>query len=144
MTRRSARDKDAAPPPVGTRRTKRRPKYLRIELLLGRKVVDADGAHIGRLEEVVAENRSGEYVVSHFVVGRYALVDRLGGGRLSGALLRLLTRDRAYQSFLIPWDEMDLSKPRHLRCLRRKGDLSRARWPSDEVPAAGHRHARPA
>ena len=102
-------------------------RELHVELLLGRKVVDASGEVVGRIEEVVAEVEDGEPVVRHFLVGKYALIDRLGGGRLARALARLLARGRAYEGYAIPWDAIDLSDPEHPRTRVPKHELAAGR-----------------
>jgi len=49
----------------------------RVELLLGRKVRALDGAVIGRIEEMRAEREHDYYVVTEFLVGPIALIERL-------------------------------------------------------------------
>jgi hypothetical protein len=70
--------------------------------------------------------RGDECVVGEFVVGRYGLLERLGGGRLAASLLRLLTRGRGYEGYRVEWDRIDLSDPRHPRCTVRQSELQRA------------------
>ena len=84
-------------------------REIALELLLGREVRDAAGVPLGRLEEVVAEHEGGELLVRAYLVGRHALAERFGGGRLLGALARLLTGGRGYEGLIVPWDAMDLS-----------------------------------
>jgi sporulation protein YlmC with PRC-barrel domain len=104
-------------------------REVRLDLLLGRKVVDASGEVIGRLEEVVAEvrvdNHGSDHVVREFHVGKCAAAERLAGGLLGGAVLRLLTGGRGYSGYVVPWQIMDLSDPERPRVRGRKGELER-------------------
>jgi hypothetical protein len=83
---------------------------VHLELLLGRRVLDAHGQAIGRIEEVRAERRDDEWVVVEFLVGRYALFERLAASRLARALLRTSRVSRG-QPCRIGWEEIDLSDP---------------------------------
>lgn len=96
-----------------------------LERLLGRHVRDVDGASLGRLEEIVAEHEGETLVVRAFLVGRHALAERLGGGRLARALARLVTRGHGYESMVVPWDAMDLRDPERPRCTLRRADVAR-------------------
>lgn len=83
----------------------------RAELLIGRRVVDADGKVVGHLEEIIAEYVDDEYVVREFHVGAYAVFERLTGGMLRRRLLRLIGGERVYDGYVVPWQLMDLSDP---------------------------------
>ena len=111
----------------------------RVELLIGRRVVDAGGDVVGRLEEVVAEYSGGEYLVREFHVGAFAAFERLGGGLLGTALLRLLGGHRRYRGYVVPWHLMDLTDPDHPRVTVAKETLRRiddTRHPSSSVRSA--------
>jgi sporulation protein YlmC with PRC-barrel domain len=97
----------------------------RLELLIGQRVVDVNGALVGHLEEVVADYVDGEYEVREFHVGAYAMLERLGGGQLGRALLRLLGGDRVYRGYVVPWRVMDLEDPDHPRVTVEKRELRR-------------------
>lgn len=101
-------------------------RELRVEHLLGRRVLDADGASLGRIEEIVAENDGEELVVREFLVGHYGMLERLGIGRLGASLLRLLTGGRAREGARIPWHALDLADPRRPRCSLTRDALRRA------------------
>jgi len=98
---------------------------VHVELLLGRRVHDGDGAYIGRIEEIVAlDDGEGGFEVRAFLVGRQAIAERLGGGRLARSIFRLLTRGRGHDGCIVPWDAMDLSDPAHPRCTRPRATLA--------------------
>ena len=102
---------------------KDQPRELALESLLGRRVVDADGVPLGAIEEVVAEWEQGTLVVRAFMLGRHALVARVGGSRLAASLARLLLRDRGYEGLIVPWDAMDLRDPSHPVCTLRRDEV---------------------
>jgi len=97
----------------------------RAELLIGRRVVDANGEVVGRLEEIVADYVEGEYVVREFHVGALAAFERLGTGMLGRSLLRLIGGDRIYTGYAVPWRQMDLSDPEHPHVTVPKTELPR-------------------
>jgi len=102
-----------------------RANECRLELLLGRRVLDVEGKLVGRIEEVVAEYRDGEYLVREFHVGTFAVLERLGGGMLGNGLLRLIGGDRVHDGYVIPWKLMDLTDADHPRVTVAKDDLHR-------------------
>lgn len=97
----------------------------RAELLIGRRVVDANGEVVGRLEEIIADYVDEEYVVREFHVGAYAAFERLGTGMFGRSLLRLIGGDRIYRGYAVPWRQMDLSEPEHPRVTVPKAELPR-------------------
>ena len=99
---------------------------VRLELLVGRKVYDADGACVGRVEEVRAEVDGADHVVREYHVGKLAVAERLlGGGRMMRALLRHLSGHRLWTGYVVPWRDMDLSDPERPRVRRREAELKR-------------------
>ena len=101
------------------------PRELHIELMIGQRVFDPHGRVVGRLEEVLVDERDSECVVREFHVGAYAMFERLIGGPVGRSLLRLLGR-RAYSPLVIPWEMLDLSNPRRLRITRPAAELREA------------------
>ena len=91
-------------------------EQVHAELLLGEKVFAANGQPIGRLEEIRTEINKGHCFVSEFLVGSYAVLERLAAWRLGRAVLRVFGARRK-EGYRIRWDQMDLSDPRHLRLL---------------------------
>jgi sporulation protein YlmC with PRC-barrel domain len=89
---------------------------VKLELLLGRRVVDVNGVRVGHIEEVLADRDGEELLVTHFLVGRYGLFERLSIYHVGIGLLRYLgSRAQSAHPHRIPWDTMDLSDPEHPR-----------------------------
>lgn len=93
-------------------------RELRLELLLGRRVVDSAGEHVGRIEELVADAEGGECRVREYHVGSLAMLESLGG-RLARSVLRFVWPG-VHRGYAVPWEKMDLADPDHPRttCLR--------------------------
>ena len=84
-----------------------------VEHLLGRRVRDAHGKLLGRIEELRAEVIDGELVVVEYRVGPAALFDRIGAWILLLPFFKLLPlRPTEHR---IPWQRMDLGDPHHPR-----------------------------
>jgi sporulation protein YlmC with PRC-barrel domain len=97
---------------------------VRVEELIGRKIHDAAGRKIGRIEEVVAEWQGTDLVVVEVHVGPGALLERVIDLATlvphSGALQRELRHLRR-----IPWHQLDLSDPSHPVTTVRREELKR-------------------
>lgn len=79
---------------------------LRLDRLVGRRVLAANNRSIGRLEECRAEKRGSGLVISEYVIGVAGLLERLGVG------MKLLFGRRAGGGgYLARWDQIDLSDP---------------------------------
>jgi hypothetical protein len=89
---------------------------IHVELLLGEKVFALNGVPIGRLEEIRTVVNKGHFFVSEFLVGSYAVLERLAAWRIGRALLRVLGA-RRNEGYRIRWDQLDLTDPRRLRLL---------------------------
>ena len=89
---------------------------IKLELLLGRQVVDADGVRIGRIEEVLAERDGDELLVTEYLIGSYGLFKRLSIFHIGVGLLRYLGgRAHSATPHRIPWEKLDLSDEKHPR-----------------------------
>ncbi len=89
---------------------------VKLELLLGRRVVDVDGVRVGRIEEVLAEREGDELLVTEFHVGTYGLLERLSIFHIGTGLLRYLGgHAMSAKPHRIPWEKIDLSDPEHPR-----------------------------
>ena len=85
---------------------------VNVELLIGRKVYDANGKKIGRIEEILAVEKGDDLVVSEYHVGTYGLFERLSVYHFGVGLLRFLgARAHVKEPRRIPWQELDLSDP---------------------------------
>jgi sporulation protein YlmC with PRC-barrel domain len=82
---------------------------VNLELLLGRSVVAPDGHPIGRIEEIRAETRGDDLVVTEYRLGARAALERLSASAIGGAILEVfgLRKD----GYKVPWDKLDLSDP---------------------------------
>ena len=99
---------------------------IHVELLLGRQVLANDGRAVGRIEEICAEERNGELVVTEYRLGAYAALERLSVSPLFRPLLNAFRLRSAYR---LPWDKLDLTEvdrptlkcsPRELKAVRAK------------------------
>ena len=91
-------------------------RLLHAELLLGKKVLALDGQSIGRLEEIWTQSNRGHFFVSEFLVGSYAVLERLAAWSIGRSVLRLFGAKRD-QGYRIRWDQLDLSDPQRPRLL---------------------------
>lgn len=96
-------------------------RFLHVERLIGRAVVDRDGTRIGRIEEMRAARVGSDVLVTEFHVGSAALLERLSvlAVRLSPLAAKRHAWGRGYR---VPWDQLDLTDPAHprLRCAVRE------------------------
>ena len=100
-------------------------RECRVELLIGRRVVDASGEVVGRLEEIVADYVDDEYVVREFHVGAFAALERLGTGMFGQSCCDFSAAAAFTRGYIVPWRHMDLSDPDHPRVTVAKGTLQR-------------------
>ena len=91
-------------------------RQLHVELLLGEKVFAMNGVSIGRLEEIRTEANRGHFYVAEFLVGRYAVLERLAAWRIGRAVLRVVSARRK-EGYRIRWDQLDLSDPQRLKLM---------------------------
>ena len=95
---------------------------VHVELLLGEKVLAMNGQPIGRLEDIRTEVNRGHYFVSEFLVGSYAMLERLAAWRIGCAVLRVFGAKKK-QGYRVRWDQLDLTDPERLRLLCEVDDL---------------------
>jgi hypothetical protein len=81
-------------------------REVQVELLLGCKVLARNGRGVGRIEEMVAEPRDGELVLTEYLLGTYAVLERLSVSPVARAFLSLLHLRTGYR---VAWDQLDLS-----------------------------------
>lgn len=83
-------------------------RELRLERVLGRRVLARNGKAVGRIEEFRAERQADGFLVTEYVLGVEGLLERLHVG------LRLLLR-MSKGGRVARWDQIDLRDPEHPR-----------------------------
>ncbi len=86
-------------------------KELHAELLLGRRVFALNGRAIGRIEEISVVEQQGRVFITEYLVGAYALLERLSALSIGRAMLRSLGARVTRDGYRVGWDQMDLSNP---------------------------------
>jgi sporulation protein YlmC with PRC-barrel domain len=92
-------------------------REIRVEQLIGRRVYAANGRRIGHLEEVRASMRRGECLVEEYLVGSYAVFERLAALSIGRALLGKFGAYKEHGGYRVPWDKLDLTDPMKPRLL---------------------------
>ena len=85
-------------------------RELRIEQLLGRKVIGPGGKPIGRIEEIRARRYGTGCVATEIVIGVLGLLERLDLGA------RMLL-GRGTGGYVVRWEQIDVSDPSMPRLL---------------------------
>ena|SRR5436305_13253882 len=80
---------------------------VHLELLLGRRVLARNGRPIGRLQEIRATPRGHNLVIEEYLVGSYAVLERLSAWTIGRALLGTFGGGKS--GYRVPWDKMDIS-----------------------------------
>ena len=93
---------------------------LRLDRLLGRQVYTAKNRRVGRLEEFHAVRRGRTWIVTDFVIGAAGWRERFGSG-----IKRLLGK-KPPSGYVARWDQIDLSRPDHVRLTCSVQELRRA------------------
>jgi sporulation protein YlmC with PRC-barrel domain len=105
------------------------PREVLLSDLVGRTVRDADGRSVGRIEELRAEielrDDGVDYVVVEYHVGAYGALEALAGSHFARHFARLLGGALGYKRYCIPWQQMDLTDPRH-PCITTSADTLKA------------------
>src|SRR5215208_114286 len=78
---------------------------IHIDALIGSLVRDDDGRKLGRIFEMVAEEREGELVIVEYHLGRGAFLERVGSS------LRNMFGLKQKEPLRIPWERLDLTDP---------------------------------
>ena len=90
-------------------------REVRIERIVGRRVRDADGRSIGRVEEMICEielHATGrDYVVCELGVVSFGALDAITANAVVRQLLRVALRGASRMRYAIPWRAVDLSDP---------------------------------
>ncbi|HEX6575485.1 MAG TPA: hypothetical protein VF042_10995 [Gemmatimonadaceae bacterium] len=101
-------------------------REIELREMLGVKVVDAGGAHIGRLEEIELERGKDSCAIVAYIVEHRGLLDRVSGWALTASLQAKLSKRSKSRPYRVGWDQMDLSDPSHPRVLVPKELLEKA------------------
>ena len=101
-----------------------RTREVHVELLLGKRVHDVDGRVVGRLEEFHVEIIDGDYVVTEFLIGPAAALQRIGGFMTQLPFFRFIPMPK--REYRISWILMDLSDEHAPRVRARRDELTRA------------------
>jgi sporulation protein YlmC with PRC-barrel domain len=97
---------------------------VHVELLLGKRVFALNGKSIGRIEEVCAEVEGrNSCFVTEFLVGSYAVLERLSALNMGRAILQALGARRRH-GWRIPWNMLDLSDWQRPKLLCKVEELS--------------------
>jgi sporulation protein YlmC with PRC-barrel domain len=100
---------------------------VNVELLLNTKVRDVDGAEVGRIEELQLRRDDKSCFVEAYLIGASALIERLSAWTLVRPINRFLHSRSVYSLYRVPWQDMDLSDPKHPRVRIAKRDLRHAK-----------------
>ena len=88
---------------------------IHVERLAGRKVRDSEGKVVGRLEEIHADWRGDECIVTHYTMAAKERHRPLSLSRILSVILRELGAHTYHGDVNIPWDKLDLSDPERPR-----------------------------
>jgi sporulation protein YlmC with PRC-barrel domain len=98
---------------------------LQLRKMLGARVTDSEGVHIGRLEEIEVEKGDESCAVVSYIVEHRGLLDRLSTWAVTSEMQKKLSRRASSRPYRVGWNQMDLSDPHHPRALVPKEMLSR-------------------
>jgi sporulation protein YlmC with PRC-barrel domain len=96
---------------------------IQLELLLGKRVYALNGRAIGRLEEVRAEVHEGVATVNEFLVGTYAIFERLSAWEMGRAIPGLFG-SLVKSGYRVKWNQMDLTDPERPKLTCHVSELS--------------------
>lgn len=90
-------------------------KLVHLEKVSARKIHDLDGKLAGRLEEVHADWRGGECIVTHYTIAPRGtfLLRQIGFMQMA--------------AWVVPWDRMDFSDPDKPKLKCRIGELTKTK-----------------
>ena len=98
---------------------------LQLRKMLGAKVYDSEGHHIGRLEEIEAERGDESCAVVSYIVEHRGLLDRISSWALTNSMQKKLSRKSSSEPYRIGWDQIDLTDPHRPKTLVPKELLTR-------------------
>jgi sporulation protein YlmC with PRC-barrel domain len=77
----------------------KRRTLVRVEDLLGKRVIAPDGRVAGRIEEIRADRRGDDHEVTEILLGPGALMERLS------------FRNKRGRTLVARWDQIDIRRP---------------------------------
>src|SRR5689334_5849082 len=101
---------------------------LHLDLLLGRRVVAPNGDTVGHIEEFCAEPRGSDLVVTEYLIGTAAALERLSVSLLGSGVLGLVGRRHGIRGYRVPWDKLDVKDRARPRLTCAVADLEPLRW----------------
>jgi hypothetical protein len=93
---------------------------MQLERLVGRRVQTSSGKIVGRIEEIRVERQGDTWLIQAYLLGSYALLERLLPRSIGPALRRMLRSRLSSTVSVVPWDKLDLSDPERPRLLGSK------------------------
>ncbi len=109
----SRRASRAGNPAVTGRDRAQVPREIRIEDLLGRRVVDRAGRKLGRVSEIRAEPRGSGLEITGFVIGAWGWIERLAMQNVG----------RGPRGWFARWDQLDFTNLARLRLTCTRSEL---------------------
>lgn len=97
-------------------------RELQLKTILGARVVDSEGHHIGRLEEIIADRGDEACEINSYIVEHRGIFDRMSTWALTSSLRSRMSKKQPYR---VGWNQMDLSDPHRPRTLVPKELLER-------------------
>jgi sporulation protein YlmC with PRC-barrel domain len=99
-------------------------KRFQLDLLVGRRVYDAKGQKLGRVDELQLIQEGRQYVVEGLLIGVSGLADRLGLARFLEAIKSWLKYDPwRLEDHLIYWEQIDAIEQKCIRLKVRRDEL---------------------
>ena len=97
---------------------------FQLDLLVGRRVVDAAGQKLGRVDEIRLVREGDHYVVEGLLIGVNGMAERLGVARPLKRLERRLNFNAwGVEDHIIYWDQIDSIDERCVRLKVRREEV---------------------
>jgi len=97
---------------------------FQLDLLIGRRVVDAAGQELGRVDEIRLVREGDHYVVEGLLIGVNGMAERLGVARPLKRLERRLNFNAwGVEDHIIYWDQIDSIDERCVRLKVRREEV---------------------
>jgi sporulation protein YlmC with PRC-barrel domain len=107
-------------------------RRFQLDLLVGRRVYDAEGRKLGRVDEIVLIRRGDLYEVEGLLIGANSLLERLGVSRAAERFRRRLNLPSwGNGSNIINWEQIDSIEEKAI-CLKVPRERIRTMEPNSE------------